>query len=525
MLSTSSKKRLGRPPLRPYSLRYLPQIARNRLATEQWTAEVAAAAAAGPVIGAYEQFQAQYRLDPLGFVRECIWWPDGDGPAPYQAEIMGQVIPKKRVCVRGPHGLGKTALAAWLILWFALVHDGSDWKVVTTASAWRQVEKFLWPEIHKWSRMVLWDKVGRQPFTQNELLQLTLKLNTGAAFGVVSDNPALIEGAHADHIMYVFDESKTIPPATFDAAEGALTGSQGSEAYAVSISTPGDPVGRFYDIQKRKPGYDDWWVRHVTKAECIAAGRMTEAWSEQRKQQWGEESAVYKNRVEGEFASADEDGVIPLSWIEKANERWTDLKGRVERGEAEWEPFTCVGVDVARSGEDKTVLAMRHGQAITELRTFAKADTMETAGRVSGILRAHGGAAVIDVVGIGAGVLDRVRELGLQTEAFNAGERTAWLDRSGEQGFVDSRAAAWWCLRELLDPAHGEQVALPPDDRLIGDLSAPKWRSMSGGRVRVESKDDIRKRLGRSTDHADAVVQAFWYGEQNGPPILVDNPW
>jgi hypothetical protein len=451
----------------------------------------------------------RYRDDPAAFVRECITWRPGEGPTDYQLEILDQLVARRRVAVRGPHSLGKTAVAAWAILWFALTREGEDWKIPCTASAWRQLTHYLFPELRKWARRLRWEKLGRPPFEDGrELLQLSLKLTTGEAFAVASDTPALIEGAHADHLLYVFDESKSIPAATFDAAEGAFSS---GDCYALAISTPGEPQGRFYDIHARKPGFADWWVRHVSLEECIAAGRVLPEWVEQRRLQWGEQSAVYQNRVLGEFASAEESGLIPLSWIEAANERWEAME---ESGR--WDAFTCVGVDVARSGTDQTVLALRHGDAIRELRRFARGDTMETTGQVAGVLSAYGGAAVVDVIGIGAGVVDRLREMKRDDRAtyrvvpFNAAEHTEWRDASSELAFANTRSAAWWNLRELLDPAQSKEVALPPDDTLTGDLTAPHWRMTSGGKVQVESKEEIRKRLGRSTDDGDAVVMAFW---------------
>ena len=445
----------------------------------------------------------RYQDSPALFVQECIAWEPGEGPTDYQLEILEQLPRHRRVAVRGPHGLGKTSLAAWLILWFALTRDGQDWKIPCTASAWRQLTHYLFPELRKWARRLRWEVLGRPAFEEGrELLQLSLKLSTGEAFAVASDTPALIEGAHADHLFYVLDEGKSIPAATFDAAEGAFAS---GECYALAISTPGEPQGRFYDIHARKPGLDDWWTRWVTLSECIAAGLVNPEWAEQRKAQWGEESAVYQNRVAGQFASSEESGMIPLSWVEAANERWQALQ---ESGE--WGPFLRCGVDVARGGEDRTVIALRYGQAIRELRRFSRQDTMQTTGHVAGILTAHGGTAVVDVIGIGAGVVDKLREDGRSVEAFNASQATQYRDISGELAFTNKRSAAWWRLRELLDPANGHGLALPPDDLLTGDLTAPHWQMTSGGKVQIESKDEIRKRLGRSTDDGDAVVMAFW---------------
>jgi len=142
-----------------------------------------------------------------------------------------------------------------------------------------------------------------------------------------------------------------------------------------------------------------------------------------------------------------------------------------------------------------------------------------TVGRTRGILDRYGKSATIDVIGIGAGVVDRLREMGYNIKAFNSSEHTDRLDVSGELGFTNVRSAAWWNLRELLDPSSDSEIALPPDDLLTGDLVSPHWRIMSGGKIQVESKDDIKVRIGRSTDHGDAVVMAFW---DDTPPGIDD---
>lgn len=466
----------------------------------------------------YSTFQSTYQDDPGGFVLDCFQWRGDEGPAFYQAEILQQLPAARREAVRGPHGLGKTCVAAQAVLWFALTRDGRDWKAITTASAWRQLEKYLWPEIHKWARRLDWAAIGRPAFNETELLKLALNLKTGSAFAVASDNAAFIEGAHADELLYIFDEAKEIPGDTWDAAEGAF--STGS-CYALAISTPGEPQGRFYEIHSRKAGLLDWQVRHVRKEEAIAAGRMDAGWAEARRQQWGEQSAVYQNRVAGEFAAQEADGVIPLAWIEAANRRWQEWHEAGRPGS-----FVAAGVDVARSGEDQSVLALRFGEAVDTLRYYRQADTMATTGNVKAVLDAYGGRAVVDVIGIGAGVVDRLREQGKPgVVAFNAGARTEYRDASGELGFVNVRSAAWWNLRELLNPASGHNVALPDDDLLTGDLAAPRWKMQSGGVIAVESKDEIRKRLGRSTDSGDAVIQAFWSEEEGAQVGTIGTPW
>lgn len=464
---------------------------------------------------------ARYYNDPVAFIDECVdFGPDG-GLTAYQRDVLAAIPTKRRVAVRGPHGLGKTGMEALAVLWFALTRDavGVDWKVATTAGAWRQLERYLWPEIKKWAKRLRWDKLGRGPLDErSELLALNLKLTHGTAFAVASSNAELIEGVHADSVFYIFDESKAIAAATFEAAEGAFSGADPAgglpEAFALACSTPGEPNGTFYNIHARRPGLDDWWPRHVTLQEAIAAGRVAEGWAEQRRKQWGADSAAYNNRVLGEFYSSDEDGVIPLAWIEAANDRW---RAWDEAGRPEVSGHRRLGVDVARSGSDKTVMAVLDGWIVVEMRHTAREDTMQTTGRVQGLVQAcPERLPVIDVIGVGAGVVDRLREQKIKVEAFNASEGTARLDRSGELGFINTRSAAWWNLRELLDPAYGAELALPPDDQLTGDLTAPHWRVMSGGKIQVESKDDIRKRIGRSTDDGDAVVQAAWDSADRG---------
>lgn len=513
-----------------------PTISLMRTEAQAFSANVQAGAPIDlPIIKSvtpYDRFKRTYRNNFCAFTHDCFTWKENEQPTAYQDDILESIPVKKRVAVRGPHGLGKTAMASWVVLCFALTRDGEDWKCPTTASAWRQLTKYLWPEIHKWSRRLRWDVIGRKPFdVRSELLQINLKLDTGEAFALASDNHELIEGAHADSLLYLFDESKAIPDATFDAAEGAFMGAgsdtSGIEAYALAISTPGEPVGRFYDIHKRKPGLEDWYVRHVTLDEAIKAGRISLEKAEQRKRQWGEKSALYQNRVLGEFCASDEDGIIPISWIEQSNERWNIWNEAGRPG-----VMRTLGGDIARSGEDKNVLAPCYEvidlpgvkRAIGELRRESQADTMQTTGQIANILRANPGCqGIIDVIGIGAGVVDRLREQEFSIVAFNASEHTDAKDSSGELGFLNKRSAAWWNVRELLDPSNGHEFAIPPDDMLTGDLTAPHWREISSGKIQVEGKDDgwmdkdgnkrppLRQRLGRSTDDGDSVVQAVWH--------------
>jgi hypothetical protein len=436
-----------------------------------------------------------------------------------------RLVEKKRTSTRGPHGLGKTTWNAWAILWFSTTRDaaGADWKIPTTAGAWRQLTKYLWPEVKKWARKLRWDIICRKPFHPIfELQSLALNLKHGEAFAVASSSPDLIEGAHADQLLYIFDEGKAIPEGTYDAAEGAFANAGANEqleAFAAANSTPGEPLGRFYDIHARKEGLEDWDVRHVTFEEVLAAKRTTLTWANQRRKLWGEGSALYKNKVLGEFGSTDDQGIIPLSWVEAANDRWLELK---ESGQLAEMKLEAVGVDVGDQG-DETVMALRSDQVIIEIRSYSKQNTMVTVGKVYGVVASRGGRAIIDVIGIGAGVVARLREKqgeqapeGLshsyEVVAFHAAEKSTKRDSTGEMGFINKRAEVWWGMRERLDPTNGFNVALPPNDKLTGDLVAPHYKVTSSGQYQVEAKEEIKKRLGRSTDTGDAVIMSFFVG-------------
>jgi hypothetical protein len=454
---------------------------------------------------------------PVAWGRDCL--PKVD-LAPYQAEVLDALPVWRRVAVRGPHGLGKSMKGAFLVNWFATTRElaGKDWKIITTASAWRHLEVYLWPEIHKWAGRIDFETLGRAPYKKNvELLDLRLKLPHGAATAVASNQPERIEGAHAEELLYLLDEAKIIPPPTWDSIEGAFSNAgpdTADNAYAFAMSTPGPPAGRFYEIHQRAAGYEDWWTRHVTLEEAITGGRISRAWAEQRRLQWGEDSAIYHNRVLGEFHASDEESVVPLAWIEAAIERWHEWNraGRPSPGGPLW-----VGVDVGRGG-DESVLAHRDGWALW-LQGNRRRDTMSQVGVLQGL----DARPIIDVIGLGAGVYDRAREVGLKALAYVGAGKTTVRDRSGKYGFVNVRSAAYWNLRELLDPAYDPVLALPPDDLMISDLTTPKWTITTGvpPKIQVEKKDDVVARLGRSPDRGDAIAMAMWADKHAGTSSFV----
>ena len=458
----------------------------------------------------FSKFQRTYRHDLAAFVHDIIDWHD-DKPRRYQEHIWEMLPSAKRLAVSASRGSGKTTTIALVIPWALLTVD--DVKVPITAGDWGQLSKYLWPEIYKWWSRLRWDRIGREPPQwRKELRQTDIELSKTSLTRTASPlDPARFEGAHAsERLFVVFDEAKSIRAEMFDAAEGSFVGA--SEKLAIAASTPGLPMGRFYDICQRKAGYEDWTHYHITIDDLIEAGVYDHEWVDQRRRQWGENSALFVNQVLGEFAQDADDTVIPWHWVEQAISRWNDMQASDNM------PYeaTSIGIDVAAGGKDVTVLAFANEGTVIRLEELEYADTMNTTGYIANQLRDNPNAvAVIDVIGIGAGIYDRLTEQGFNVVPFRASAKAQGADTSNQLEFQNLRAQAWWALRERLDPSYNgaQQIALPDHDILKGELTAPRWFSQSSGRIQIESKDDIRKKLGRSTDYADAVIMALLHSE------------
>lgn len=455
----------------------------------------------------------RYKADPVAFAKEVLKFPINE----YQERILISLVKHRRVCVRGPHSMGKSAILSICILWFISVHE--ECKIPTTASVWRQLTEFLWPEIHKWAtrKECEWWRVGLVVRAGKELLGTKLTLGSNRfAFAISSDDEAKIEGAHSDALMYVFDESKAIGANIWDAAEGALTN---ENSYAIACSTPGNSTGRFYDIQSFKPEYKDWHVIHITLEDAIAAGRIDPLWAESRKQQWGENSVMYRRRVKGEFAEDENDTVITLSRVEAAQDRWRVLEAQekqllkdglaphvVER--MVWGKLEKIGCDPAGSGGDKIGVAYRHREnIIKKVQRLMNKDTQEVASVLRPLLNGDFSVtAYIDVNGIGAGTYDRLHEEELNVVPIMVSQKTDLKDKTKMRQFYQYRDWLWWNMRDLLD---GDDVVLPPDDELAQDLVCAKYTELSNGKIKISPKKEMRKVIGRSPDTGESVIFSF----------------
>lgn len=469
---------------------------------------------------------AVYLRDPVGFITTFI--PTFD-MAPYQADMLNALVDPTgggRSSGKGPRGLGKTGVSAVALVWMAVVHEAAhaDWKAVVTSSSWYQMG-FFWAEVHKWVRELRWDLLGVPPWhPDKQLLKMGISLEYGKATSAAPDRAELIEGAHAAAVtgedgttrlgvvMVIFDESKAIPQATFDAIEGVFANCDGVNTlgYALAVSTPGNPAGAFYNIHKRAPGTHVWQVRSVSLEEAVTAGRINQDWADNLRDLWGEDSPFYRQQVLGQFSADQEDAVIPTAWLEAAVDRW---RAREADG---WVPPPAfeLGVDVARHGRDKTILTPKRGpDYIARQIALPRQDTAATTSDIARLMREHapGGRIVVDADGMGVGVADELSRQGFNVFPFFGAPRVPdWRDKTGMLEAHNRRAAAWWHLRELLDPRFNPTLCLPPDDELLGDLSAPKLLADPSGRIKLEPKDRTAARIGRSPDRGDSLVYAMW---------------
>lgn len=207
----------------------------------------------------------------------------------------------------------------------------------------------------------------------------------------------------------------------------------------------------------------------------------------------------------GDFNAGIEDDpwqVIPTAWVEAAQARW--------RRPDKLPPMDSLGVDVARGGRDNTVLAPRHGMWFDEPRAYPGSDTPDgpaVAGLTIGALRDHA-VVHIDVIGVGASPYDFLVAARQQVVGVNVSEAARGTDKSGRLRFFNLRTELWWRMREALDPSNNTGICLPPSQRLLTELTAPRW-SMTGATVKVESREDIIKRVGFSPDYGSAYVLAL----------------
>jgi len=428
-----------------------------------------------------EFFIEQFYWDPVGFVRVII---EAD-PTREQMEILQALVQNRHVSVRSGHGIGKSSSLAWLILWFLCTRDKP--KVPCTAPTGQQLYDILWAEVAKWHRQM------------NPIFRFKLEVTTSRvywkshpkeAFAVAKvsrkESPESLSGMHGDHLLFIVEEASGVPDEVFQPVEGSLTGQSN---FCIMAGNPIRNSGYFYDSHHKDRTI--WETLHYNSED---AERVDKVYPVRMAQKYGRDSNIYKVRVKGDFATQEADQLIDLEWLELAVLRRTTLA-----------PPIMWGLDVARYGDDTSVLAKRHGNKIQSISRKSKKDTMYIAGWVKNEYEStpqdeKPERVNVDIIGVGSGVADRLREQGLPIVDVNVSERAHKSDK-----FASKRDELWWNYREFVR-LRGE---IPDDQDLVAQSSGIKYKFDSSGRIKVEGKEEMKKRLGRSPDDADAVCLAL----------------
>ena len=423
-----------------------------------------------------------WKTSPLKFVTEGL----GASPYPWQVEALNAIATNDRVAVRSGHGVGKTAWECWVALWFQLTHFPC--KIPITANSQDQLRDVVWAELGSWFRRL--PAEARDQF-EFGVERVSLKAAPEESFMVARtasrDKPEALQGFHSKHLMFIIEEASGLEDIVFEVAQGALS------TPGAKVAMAGNPTRRegyfyraFHELR------DGWKTFKVSSTDVPhASGHINEI-----AEAYGIDSNVYRVRVLGEFPTADDDSVIPLELIEAAMVR-------------KIEPFGDVvwGVDVARFGDDRTTLAKRRRNVLTDkVKVWKNKDTMQVAGLIkadwdSTPKAKRPVAIMVDVIGLGAGVVDRLKEEGLPVKGVNVSEAAPVGER-----YARLRDELWFRAREWLE---AKDCAMAQDEELAAELSTIKYAILPTGKIKVESKEDRKKRGLRSPDLADAFINTF----------------
>jgi hypothetical protein len=456
------------------------------------------------------------RDDPEAFVMFAFpWGEEGKplarhkGPRVWQRKVLRQMAEHIkanrtreafevfRMAVASGRGIGKSALVSWLVLWMLSTRIGAS--VIVSANSEAQLRSITWSEITKWLAMLInshWFEVSATRVMPakwlTDLVEEDLKKGTrywGAEGRLWSEeNPDAYAGLHNDDgVMLVFDEASGIPDAIWDVAQGFFTENT-PHRFWCAFSNPRRNSGYFFECFH---GKRDFWRTFNIDARQVEG--TDKAVYEQIIAEYGEDSFQARVEVYGEFPSAGDDQFIAPSLVDAA-------MARVQYKDEE--AGVVLGVDPARGGMDSTVIVVRKGRDLVEVRRFRGDDTMTTVGHVIDAIEEFRPAlTVIDEGGLGYGVLDRLVEQRYKVRGVNFG----WKSRSPAM-WGNKRAEMWGAMREWLRSA-----SVPKDRQLKVDLTGPRVKPDSSGTIFLESKKDMKARGLASPDAADALAVTFAY--------------
>jgi phage terminase large subunit len=448
------------------------------------------------LVAACKAFRAKYQDDPVGFAETFLRASLRDWQIAFAKDLASGT---KLVSVRSGRGRGKTMGISVVVLWWMLTRFPQ--KTVVTAPASSTITDGLWPEIQLWA--------NRLPDFLRLQLEITAERITLAGAPAESfvtaktareDRPESLQGIHAPHVLLLVDEASGVSEKAMEALTGSLAG---DDRRMVLIANPTRTSGFFFESQKGEISRQ--WSRYQISAlpvedhdpgvqffHCPCPG--DEFFIANMRAKYGEDSSAFRVHVLGEFPKADDDTVIPLHLVSEAITR--DVQG-IKVPEI-W------GLDVARFGDDASALVRRRGNKVDPPARWRNLDLMQLCGRIVIAYEAADpkpAIILVDSIGLGAGVVDRLRELKLPVRGVNVSESPALGDT-----YLNLRAELWFKVRAWLEK---RDVSLPNDEVLIGDLCAPRYGFGSSGKIKLESKDEIKKRGLPSPDAGDALALTF----------------
>lgn len=432
---------------------------------------------------------AYYLSRPVEFTKDII----RATPTDYQGDILSSIATGQKTAVKSGHGTGKSAMESWVILWFLSTRPFP--KVPCTAPTQHQLYDILWAELSKWLRQSLLES-----FFEWTATKVYFKPQPEEWFAVArtASTAEALQGFHADHLLFVIDEASGVANAIFQPVIGALSGINNK---LFMCGNPTQRSGFLFDAFNVDASLYNLFTLNsedsplVSKEYCDFIARK-----------WGRDSDVYRVRVLGLFPKSNPDAFVPADWVERAMKKSIIIPQDPK--------IIQIGVDIARYGDDSTVLATRFDNKVTDMEQHRKEGTTQTTGHV--IRKAkkihlkyptHRIRIATDDGGLGGGVTDQLQEQKRDQKLFyldilpvNFGESSA------DEDYVNKGGEIWGNVRNLLE---SQGIELPFDDELLSQFSNRKYTISSKGLIVLERKEDMKKRGLGSPDKADAVVLAF----------------
>lgn len=452
------------------------------------------------------EFLAGFDHDPLGFVEAAFPWGTGElagkaGPEPWQRELLkrvGQDLSFQDAvleAVASGHGVGKSTLVSWLILW--ATSTATDTRGVVTANTEPQLKTKTWPELAKWYRLF----IGRELFKLEATSLHSVDPERVKTWRVdmvpwSERNPEAFAGLHNQgrRVFMIYDEASAIPDIIWETSEGFLS-DQDTERLWFVFGNPTRPKGRFKACFESS----GWQTTQVDSREISFTNKdQIDRW----RKDYGEDSDFFRVRVAGIFPKHGLDVFISYYAVAEARER-----------DVAPQPFDPIilGVDVARFGDDETVIVVRQGRDARSHPAvrLRGADTMQVAERVvslAQVLRAD--AVFIDGGGVGGGVVDRCRQLRLDVFDIQFGGKPVLTDLvSRGELYANRRTEMWGAMRAWLDNGGG----IEDSSELAKQLTDPMYGMTGLGEdvIMLERKRDMKKRGADSPDWGDALALTF----------------